>query len=420
MHRLLKMLKIARRNIFRNRRRSLLTIGILVLGNCGFILIGGFFDSLMDGFREQWIHSQSGHLQINLKGYYEKGSSAPYDYLIQNTQELREKVEAIPHVLFTVPRLKIGGLANSEKTSVSVMALGTDSAEDRRMGKTKAANSNLASVHILQGEDLDGNDPYGAVLGKGLAASLGLKVGDTFNFITTRETGSLEGSEFKVRGIFETIAKDFDDRGMKVNLKTFQEVLNLDSQIHSLLVVLDETKNTSEVQKNLQEKLSLKGQSLEIIDWRTLGLFYRQTRDLFDKIYFTIQIIIVTIFFFSISNSINMALYERIREFGTMMAIGNSRGFIFGNILLEALFLGILGSAVGVLVAVGLSELISSSGIPMPPPPNGTTPFLAQILLSWRLVGESFFISLLSTLVSALVPAYRASHFEITHALGYV
>lgn len=415
-----RLLQISWRNVFRNKRRSVLTLLILILGSTGLIVVGGFFQNLMDGLRDEFIHSQTGHLQINVAGYYEKGASSPFDYLMKDVTRVQQEIEVHPHVLYTVPRLKLGGMVSTDQTSVAVLALGVDPIREQRMGSLKVQNALASAVHISEGQDLDPSDPYGAVLGKGLMNALGLKIGDPVNFITTRQAGAIDGATYHVRGAFETIMKEFDDRAMKINLETAQKLLDAPNRVHSLLVILDETELTETVKAGLTANFKAKNLNLESISWETQAQFYRQGRDLLNKIYSTIQFIISVIFLFSIANTVNMAVLERMREYGTMMAIGNGRGIVFSMIVFETMSLGLLGSLLGLLIGSGVSEIVSSIGIQMPPPPQGTNPYIAMITLSPRLLLQTFSISLISTSLSSIAPAYRASHFPIAKALGYV
>ncbi len=420
MEKFRRLVKIAFRNVFRNKRRSLLTLAIVILGCNGLIVIGGFFDNIMDGFRELYIHSQTGHLQVNLKGYRERGVSDPFEYLLKDVTSLQQKIEAMPHVLYTIPRIKFGGLVNNNNANVAVLTVGTDPTQERRMGSHRIENKKQAAIQIDEGSDLDAGDPKGVLLGKGLMKALGLKVGDTFSFITTQYAGALEGDEFKVRGAFSTIVKDFDDRAMKGNLDTVQKLLGVEDQAHSVVVLLDKTENTSLVQAQLEKTFKAERLPLEVISWEEDALFYRQAVEMFAKIFTTVKFIIAIIFFFSIANTINMALFERMREFGTMMAMGNQRSTVFSMIFLEACTLGLIGSALGVLTAIGSAYLISAVGIEMPPPPQGTHSYYAMVNLYPALLAETFLIAVVATLLSSLIPGYRASHFRITQALGYV
>lgn len=414
------LLKIAWRNVFRNKRRTLLTILTISLGCVGLILIGGYFENIIVGFREQFIHSQTGHLQINAQGYFEKGNSDTFKYTLQNLDRLKNKVESNPHVLFTIPRIKFGGLVNNNNSNVSVMVVGTDPGGEKKLGSLQVDNAKYPSINIAEGSDLDSEDPHGVILGKGLAKSLNLKVGDTFSFITTQSNGALEGDELKVRGIFETIVKDYDDRIMKMDLKTAQKLLQMPNQAHSLVVALNQTERTDEVMSNLSASLQDPSSKYELIPWYEQATFYTQSKKMLDKIFSSVLLIICAIFIFSIANSLNMAVFERIREFGTMLAIGNSRATVFSVIFYEAIFLGILGAIFGISLGVGIAKIVSAIGIEMPPPPQGSYSYHAMITLYPQLLIETFLVAFFSTLISGLIPAYRASHFKIIKALGYV
>ncbi len=415
-----RLLQISCRNVLRNKRRTLLTLLILILGSTGLILVGGFFEGIHDSFREQYIHSQSGHLQVDKKGYYDEGVAAPFDYLIKNTAQIQKILEAQPHVQYTVPHLKFGGMAGTDKTNVAVLALGVDADREKVMSVSKYSQNKKASAMILQGQDLDTNDPSGVVIGKGLMEALGLQIGDSFNLITTRQAGAIDGAEYRIRGTFQTILKEFDDRGMKMNLAAAQKLLGLNDEVHSLLVMLDDTKRTSEVQNQLVKLFQDQNLKLESITWEDQGLFYRHGKGLLDKIYATVQLIIAVVFFFSIANTINMAVFERMREFGTMMATGNGRGTIFMVIFMEAAVLGLLGSFLGIAFGTGLAKIISSIGIVMPPLPGSSSSYIATIIVPPWIMLRVFILGFFSTLLAAALPGYRASHLQIIHALGYV
>lgn len=419
MRKFTMLLMIAWRNIFRNKRRALLTLSILVLGCSGLVVVGGFFQNMIEGFGEVFIHSQTGHIQINAKGYHLHGTRAPLDFLIEDDKPIREILSANPRVSYAVPRLKLQGMASTGETGIAVLALGVDPILEKRMGQFQTSHRNVASTNIVEGSDLDASDPYGVVVGRGLLQSLGLKVGDSLNFLTARKAGALDGAELRVRGVFETFIKDFDDRSMKMNLKTAQDILGLPNQIHSLLVILEDTADTETAKAELEGALKGRGVAAELYTWVEQGQYYRQSKDLLRQIYMTIQLIMCTIFFFSVANTTNMILSERMREFGTMMAMGNSRGVIFGMIFLETSILGLLGSCLGLLFATGVGYLLSAVGIPMQPP-QASGVYICTISLSPEIYLQTFAISMGSTLLSSLIPGYRAAHFKIIHALGYV
>lgn len=388
------------------------------------MLVSGFFEGIHDSFREQYIHSQTGHLTINKAGYYDKGASAPFDYLMKNRAEVQKAIESNPHVLYTVPSVKFGGMASTDKTNIAILAIGVDALGEQKMGVHKYSKQHAAATgasgNIVAGQALDPNDPYGVIIGKGLMEAMGLKIGDTFNLLTTRQAGAIDGAEYHVRGAFQTILKEFDDRGLKMNLASAQKLLGIDDQVHSLLVVLDKTENTDPALAQIQQKIKDDRLGAEIITWLEQGHMYRHGSALFKKIETTVQLIIAIVFVFSIANTINMAIFERMREFGTMMAIGNSRYSIFFVIFFEAAIMGILGAVVGIGLGFGAAEIISSFGIEMPPLPGSTLSYVTLILISPIILLKVFVLALGSTMLAALLPAWKACHLEIVHALGYV
>lgn len=415
-----QLLRISFQNVFRNKRRTILTLLILALGSTGLMVVSGFFEGIHDSFREQYIHSQTGHLTVNVAGYDAKGVSAPLDYLMKNRVQVQKAIESNPHVLYTVPVLKFGGMASTDKTNVAVLAIGVDAVNEQKMSVHKYSKHKGGSTNIAEGRPLDPNDPYGVILGKGLMQALGLKVGDRFNFLTTRQAGAIDGAEFQVRGVFQTILKEFDDRGLKMNLAAAQKVLGVDDQIHSLLVMLDRTDHTGLVLGQLNQTIKEEKLGAEIVTWIEQGHMYRHGSALFKKIEATVQLIIAIVFVFSIANTINMAIFERMREFGTMMAIGNSRSSVFFVIFTEAAIIGVLGALLGIGAGTAVADAISSIGVEMPPLPGSTIGYMALILVNPLIALKVFLLALSSTLLAAILPAWRASHLEIVHALGYV
>ncbi|MBL7684675.1 MAG: ABC transporter permease [Deltaproteobacteria bacterium] len=404
------------KNLLRNKRRSLLTLCILIFGATGLLLVGGFFENIQEGLREQTIHSQTGHLQINRAGYFEKGASRPAEFYLNQLSDLKNQIDNIPEVSFTLPRLQFTGLATSEKTGISVLALGVDPSLETRMGNFTASNVKHPSTQIIAGQDLDENDPQGVLLGKGLMQSLGLKVGDHLSFITTQENGTIDGMEFQIRGVFETIMKDFNDRVLKMNIKTGQKILGSDDKFQSLLVVLHQTTDTEKIKSHIQNKL---GASFEVIPWHQLNHYYKQGDMLLKKIHHIILFIMCIIFLLSIANTMNMTLLERTREFGTMMAMGNPQSTIFSVITFEAIALGFLGATLGVIIGSSIAYIISSIGIEMPPPPQGSTGYTAMMTLTFPLLIQVWLTCFVSTVLASIIPAYRACHFNITEALSY-
>lgn len=417
-----QLLKISARNLFRNRRRTLITLFILTLSSIGLVAMGGFFDRLLFLLREAYIRTGTGHIQISKTNFNEKGTTQPFDYLVDHYSQLKRELKKNPAVEHLSPTIRFGGMLTNDDTSIPIIAVGVDPTVDLAMGNVSLIKGTQKFVNVVEGEYLSADDPNGIIIGQDMKKALGTQVGDTVEFITTQRLGAIEGAEFHIRGVYEAAFKELGERMIKMPLETAQKIWAVPDQVHTVSVHLANTDSTMLVKSQLENMPELKDWNLDIIPWNKLGVAYQQTMAFLTRIYRILQTIISIIILFSIANTINMNLLERIKEYGTMMAIGCNRGTVFAMIMTEAGLLGLLGGTCGLLFSILTAKIISHSGLEIPPPPMTATSTRLNliIMLSPRLLIETFWICFLSTLLSALLPAIRAIRFRIVHALGYV
>lgn len=417
-----RLWRISWRNLFRNPRRTTLTLMILVLGSSGLIAVGGFFEDLLLRLREGYIYSQTGHIVVNKKGFYKTGNTDPFFYLLKNSGQLSSEIEKNPQVQFTAPRIYLQGMLSTDLNNLAVLAMGVIPGREKRMMNFKYVDG-APALTLVEGRGLNPQDPYGITVALPLLQSLGLKVGDSVTFITQQKGGAIDGADFHIRGVFQVGIKEVGERLIKIPLSTAQTLLDASDQSHSILVLLDETEKTDQVMKQLEGQLKANDQEFEFLSWYDQGSLYPKTKGFLKRIDRVMEVIIIIIFFLSIANTINMALFERMREYGTMMAIGNNRGTIFQMIVMEATMLGFIGGVIGILFGTFLAIVISQFGIPMPPPPivgDDVMWMTIRVLVTPMLLLKAFSICFFATLLSSLIPAYRACHFRIIQALSYV
>lgn len=415
-----KLFRISLKNIFRNQRRTILTLMILALGSTGLILVGGFFESLLDRLKIGYILAETGHLQFSQKGYFKMGTTAPLDYLLKDAKNIRGIIAENPMVNHTYAQINFGGMLSTDDTSIPVIAIGVEPEWETIVSQLKYPGAKVSAVRVSEGKSLLSQDPYGIMIGKELKEAMGLEVGDTVTFLTTRRQGAIEGAEFLIRGVFHSSIRDLGGRIIKMPLATAQELLMVPDQVHRINIILDDTDNTYVAKESYEETFKGRGINLEVIPWDQQGEFFHESDTFLRYIYRTVQIILCVVFFLSIANIINMTLFERMREYGTMMAIGNSRSNVISLILFEAVIIGFFGALFGLLIGIGISKFIASFGIWLPPPPNINVKIELMFLLTPVLLLETFLICFFATVLSALIPSYRASRSRIVEALGYV
>ena len=395
----------ALRNVFRHRLRSAGTLAAISLGVAGLILAGGFVQDIFVQLGEAVIHSQSGHIQIARTGYREGRTRAPEDFLIAEPDALKQQLAQVPGVHLTLARLGFTGVINNGKRDLGIIGEGVEPSAEAELG---------TYLQYVEGRALRDSDKDGIVLGQGVAKSLGLKAGDRVDLVISLAQGAVNTLDFEVVGVFQSFSKDFDARAVRIPLEAARNLMD-NSAAHLLVLVLDHTDDTDRVIASLRQTLG--PQNYELASWRELSDFYDKTLQLYDRQFGVLRLIILLMVLLSVANSVNMTLFERTREFGTMLALGNRPRAVFQLILTESVMLGLIGSLLGVLFGCFVAWIISAIGIPMPPPPNANIGYTAFIRLVPIDVFNAALIGVIATCLAAVLPARRISRMHVVDAL---
>ncbi|HEV8435578.1 MAG TPA: FtsX-like permease family protein [Thermoanaerobaculia bacterium] len=399
------LIKIAFRNILRNRRRSAITLLVIVFGSIGLILFGGYKGHTFFALRESTIRTRLGHLQIFAKGYATSESQKPMAYALDDVASLRRQVEHDPRVKMTAAEITLMGLVSNGEKSETFIATAVEPAKDRIMN----------SQRMISGSPLSNNEPDSAILGAGLAKSMHVKAGDYVTLMTTTVTGSLNAMDVRVAGIFTIGVKEFDDRAIKMPIAGAQMLLQT-KKVEKLLVFLNNTDDTAAVRESLSRSLH----GVEFKDWSELATFYHQVVALYNGIFGFLGLIVFAIVIFSVANTIMMSVFERTREIGTLMAIGTTRARLWRMFLAEGFSIGLIGCVLGVASGVALAFLINHGNVMLPPPPGYTAGYKLQILISSSVLVPAAVIAIVTATLSSIAPAFRASRLKIVDALGHI
>jgi putative ABC transport system permease protein len=398
---------LAFRNVLRQRRRSFVGIVSVAFGVVALLLAAGFIEWIYWAMREDTIRTGLGHVQVVRKGYFDGGLADPFAFLLPAQSPELASLERWPGVKTLSPRLAFSGLASLGDTTISFIAEAMDPAREGELA---------GSVAIEQGEPLAADRPREIIMGRGLAANLGVKVGDTVVLVANTRSGGINAVETKVRGLFSTITKAYDDAALRVPLVTAQELLRV-TGAHRWVVLLNSTAATPATTADFRAQLDPK--RFDVVPWYELADFYNKTVELFSKQVNVMKLIIALIIVLSISNTQTMTVLERTSEIGTSMALGVTRAQTLRRFLLESLVIGIVGGLVGLALGMVLAKLISLVGIPMPPPPGMARGFVGQIRVTWGLAGDAITLALVTTLLAGLYPAWKASRMQIVDALRH-
>ena len=399
------MWKLALRNVLRHKARTGMTLLAIIAGVVGLILSGGFVHDIFTQLGEVLIHSQSGHMQIAKTGYFERGARSPEKYLIEDPESLSKKIKANPAVEDVLGRLYFAGLLNNGRSDLPIIGEGVEPDREARLG---------SGMVITAGRRLRDTDETGMMVGHGLAHALKLVPGDWVTLVINTADGALNSLEFQVIGTFQTFSKEYDAHAVRIPLAAARDLLAT-TGINTLVVSLKRTEDTDAVAASLNQEFSSAG--LEVNTWLKLNDFYAKTVKMYDIQFGVLRVIILLMVLLSVVNSVNMSVFERVGEFGTMMALGNRSRRVIELIIMENALIGLFGAVSGVFLGMGLALLISAIGIPMPPPPNAELTYVAHIRIVPAVVGGAFAIGLMATVMAAFLPALRVRRIPIVDAL---
>lgn len=397
--------KLALRNVLRQRVRNGLTLLAIVAGVVALIISGGFVQDIYVQLGETLIHTQSGHLQIARQGYFEKGSRTPEKFIIEDDRTLRPQVKSYPGVTDTMGRLYFSGLLSNGRSDLPIIAEGIEPEPEARLG---------SALRLTAGRSLKEGDRNGVMVGQGLAHALKLAPGDNVTLLVNTAAGALNTLDFEVVGIFQTFSKDYDARAVRLPLTDAQELVGT-TGFNTLVIVLEETAATQSIANQMVSIATPQG--LEVKTWMELNDFYAKTVDLYEAQFGVLRLIILIMVTLGVANSINMSVFERIGEFGTMRAIGNRARDIVALVVTEGMLIGLVGASLGTVIGSVAAFMISAIGIPMPPPPNSDLGYTARILLTPSVIAGAFMVGFIATPLATVLPALRAARLPVVEAL---
>jgi putative ABC transport system permease protein len=397
--------RLAWRNLLRNRRRTGATMLAIVAGVASLMLATGFIEDLFHQLGEALIHSQTGHLQIAREGYFTYGSRSPERYLMQPASGDRLALQSLREVDQVMARVRFSALAGNGRSDLAVVAEGVEAGPEAQLA---------TYVTVEAGRALLPEDRYAITLGAGVARALKLRVGDAVTLVVNTAGGALNTLDFEVVGTFRTFSKDFDARAVRIPLPAAQELLAAQG-VNLLVVTLHDTADTDSTTESIGGMLADRG--VEVRSWRELNDFYDKTVQLYRKQLGVLRLIILVMVGLGVVNLVNLAVLERVGEFGTMRALGARDRQVFVLVLAENLLLAAGGAALGVLAGTVLAHAVSAIGIPMPPPPNADVGYTAHVRLSPQLAACAFAVGFVATLVAALPPAVRVCRMRIAEQL---
>ena len=406
-------LALAWKNLWRNRRRTLITLTAL---SFSLMLIQGFHNlshGVYSAMIDSGVRAGSGHLVVYHQGYLESRD----EKLTFNPGPLVEQISRIAGVEAVLPRLYLPGLAQSSRESRGILLTGVDPQVEKKV--------NPFLRHLPDKQWLSSSDGREAILGSRLLKELQLKPGNKFVVTMQHQSGELVSEMFRVHGVVKTGIKSIDKSLLMVGRERAARLAGAEGTVHELAIVLDSQADDQPVFPQLLSLLRTH-KALVGMTWeQAMPNLYNAIRLDYasQQFIFVIMLLIVTI---GVINTLLMSVMERFREFGVILAVGASTMRLRLLVVIEALLLGVAAMLVGTLLGSLLTWYLQAVGIDMRNFVSETLEFGGVVFdpimratwdLFWMLK-ISFYLLLLS-LAAAVYPAVKAGRISPAAAMRH-
>jgi ABC-type lipoprotein release transport system permease subunit len=403
---------MAWRNIWRNPRRTILTISAIAFASLLLVFMLSFQFGSYETMINTSVKIQTGHLQIQAREYQDKKNIR---LVVPEPVKIADVLEKIPNTEAYTYRGQAFSLISSDQRTYGVAVTGID--PDR-----EATVSRLKSL-VREGEFLAADDTDQALIGQLLARNLRVKLGDELTVLGQGRDGSIAATVVKIKGIFSSGIADFDRAAIHIPLQTFQEVYSMQGAVHEVVIIADSLRNIASIKAAITAgMLQLKpDKPLTVLDWDELMPGLRQSieMDLISGLIFYLLLVLVVAF--SILNTFLMAIFERTREFGVLMAIGITPGRLTKVLLIESMTLTLIGIVTGIVVGSLITLYFQAHGIDI----SGASELLSQFGITGRMYPKLSWLSALSgplvvlivTFFAALYPAIKVRRLQPVEAM---
>ncbi len=404
--------KMAWRNIWRNPRRTILTICAITFASVLLVFMLSFQFGSYETMINTSVKISTGHLQVRSERYQKKKNIR---FVISDPHKIGGLLDTIPEVDAYTFRGQAFALISSKDRSYGTLVTGIEPDREARVSRLKKL--------VREGNFLTPADNNGAVVGKLLAKNLRVSIGDELTLLGQGRDGSFAATVVRVKGIFSSGLDEFDRSAVQIPLATFQDTFSMGRAVHEIVVIGRSLSDVSAIKARLQADLSALDdrKTLQTFDWQELmpGLRQAIEMDLISGLIFYGLLIIVVAF--SILNTFLMAIFERTKEFGVMMAIGTTPRRLTKILLLESMTMTLIGILAGICLGIGVTYYFQVHGIDF----AGGSELLSQFGITGRMYPKLSFLSvsigpfmvLFFTLLAALYPALKVRRLRPVEAM---
>jgi len=403
-------MRLAWRNVWRNRRRSLINVAAMGFGLAAIMFGQSLLISLQGQLIEKATGSITGHVRVQRSDVDE--SKFP-DKFMTDPEPAAKLLAEDPRIKVWGRRIHMTGLVSAPNASLGALICAVEPEKEKTLTDM--------SSYLKEGTYLDPNGK-GIVMGRKIAGRLDVRLGEKVVIMAQAADGSMGAEAFRVVGLHETGSESFDGQIVWVPLKAMQEMLGRPGQANQLAARVHDIETAEQVAADLDGRLP--AGNIRAISWKSIDREIIGIQAFQNGILTVVLVIVFMIVALGILNTQLMSLFERVREFGVLMAIGARPRWIVRLILAESLVLGAVGALLGLAIGAALIGYFGRHGLHLPVGEAFSyfLPFPSVIYMipAWRLHAFACVSVFVITLLASLPPALRAGRLKPAEALRHV
>ncbi len=400
-----KIIKLGWKNVWRNPTRSAVVVIAVLLGVWAGVFISAFMNGMIQGYLQNHLNLSVGHIQITHPQFEDQFNPR---YHIQEPESVIKSLRGQDFITDIRPQTLTTGLAQSASNSYGVSIHGIRPGLD---------STQPVQQYLQQGDMLQSISRNPVVIGSELADRLDLKLKSKIVLSFQDIDGNITAGSFRVAGIFDSPDNNFDKGNVFVDRIDLNTLLEKEGMIHKIILKVNDFGKA----ENFKEEIAGQFPNLRVVSWGDIAPELRYVYNSMDISLYIFMIIIIIALIFSIINTMLMAILERTRELGMLMAVGMNKVRLFTMILIETVFLTMTGAPMGLLLSWLSIKMLADTGINLEAFAKGLNEYGMSSTIYPELTASYYLnITLLiagAALLSALYPAWKTLKLNPVEAI---
>lgn len=400
------LITIAWRNVWRNKTRSLVVIIAIALGLLGGVFLSSFSMGMAESRVKDMVETQLSHIQIHTPDFRD---DPQVKYFIPEGVDILEKIQATPNLFAATARLKLNGMVSSSKGGLGTQINGITPEQEQMLTKL--------NTKVIEGEYFQEGKRNQILVGQKMAEKLKLKLRKKVVLTFQKTDGEITAGAFRIVGIYKTLNSKYDEANIFVKAKDLEQILGTKDQVHEIALLM----NTQSQADSLKLSLASAYPDLKVEDWGDLSpdlRFMSESMDTYMNVFMAIFMLGMA---FGIINTMLMAVLERTRELGMLMSIGMNKLRVFLMIMLETVFLTLVGGPLGLILASVLVSFFGVKGIDLSMFAEGLES-MGMATTVYTYISPEFYINIvvmvvITAILSSIYPAIKALSLKPVEAV---